>query len=82
LRIVRPWLQNTKRWPENGSRCRVASTRIERLLIAFRMFVLPGATKTRTLAGRNIISAPICERRAQGLRRRIPCRSQCGTGYR
>ena len=77
--ILRPRLQNTKRWPENGSRRRVYSTRIDRLFIALRISVLPGARKTRTLAGKYIISAPACGRHARGLRDRILCRSRCGS---
>ena len=80
LSIVRPRLQKTKRCPENGSRHSLSSTRIDRLLIALRISVLPGARKTRTFAGRFIISAPARGLHAQGLRRRIPCRSRRGSG--
>ena len=79
--IVLPRLQNTKRWPENGSRRRESSTRIDRLFIALRISVLPGARKTRTWDGRYIISAPVHGRHAQGLRNRILCRSRCDSVY-
>ena len=77
--ILFPRLQNTKRWPENGSRRRASSTRIDRLFIALRISVLPGARKTRMWDGKYIISAPIHVRHARGLRNRILCRSQCGS---
>ena len=72
-------LQNAKRWPENGSRRRVLSTRTERLFIAFRISVLPGAKKTRILEGRKIISAPIHARPALDHRNQIPCRFRSGS---
>jgi hypothetical protein len=78
LRIFCARLQNTKRWPENGSRRRVSSTRIERQFIALRMSVLPGARKTRICDGRKIISASTRGRHAQDLPIRILCRSLCG----
>ena len=79
LRIVRPRLQNTKRWPENRSSRRLLSTRIDRLFIAFRMSVVPGARKTRILDGRKIISVPIHGLHAQGLRNQILCRFLFGS---
>ncbi len=76
LTIVRPRLQKTKKCPERGFRRRVSSTKIDRVLIALRMSVLPGAKKTRKFAGKLIIATPKSAQLAQNLLRRIPCRSR------
>ena len=76
LIIVRPRLQKTKKWPEKRARRRVSSTKIDRVLIALRMSVLPGARKTRKFAGKVIIATPKFAQLAQNLPRRPPYRSQ------
>ena len=81
LTIVLFRLQKTKKWPESGLRRRVSSTKIDRVLIALRMSVLPGARKTRKFAGKVIIATVKSAQLAQSLPSQIPYRFRYGSAH-